>query len=106
MFNSIVDRRWKEESNYKLILTVPRQEYATINEGTINDENANNFVFNYLNHIGDDGIPYDVHVQNTKNSDLLEIEASVNYMGNMHSGYSNSDTSIYENNTDNKNALT
>jgi len=106
MFNSIVDRRWKEQNNYKLILTVSRQEYSTINEGTISDANANNFVFNYLNHIGDDGIPYDVHVQNTKDSDLIEIEASVNYMGNMHSGYSSSDTSIYGNKAHNKNTLT
>lgn len=102
MFNSIVDRRWKETDRYKLILTVPRQEYSTINEGTINDANANNFVFNYLNHIGDDGIPYDVHVQNIKDSSLIEIEASVNYMGNMHSGYSSSDTSIFGNNTNNE----
>ncbi|WP_105615553.1 hypothetical protein [Vallitalea okinawensis] len=87
MYNSVTEERFREEENYRIYLTVPRNEYASIYEGDINESNAYDFIKNYLNHISDDGRPIEVHVRDLKDSDLFQIEAELRYEGNGHTDY-------------------
>lgn len=86
MFNSVSDRRFRQQDGYMAKITVPRNEYATIYEGDVNEQNAFDFMLNYLNHISDDSTISSVTVHDTEDSDLFEIQANLKYDGH-HADY-------------------
>lgn len=81
MYNSVSDQRFRQDDGYLAKITVPRNEYATIYEGDINEQNAYDFMLNYLNYISDDSTLSTVSINDTDDSDLFEIQAHLKYDG-------------------------
>jgi hypothetical protein len=87
MLNSIYEQRTRLDKGYHISLTIPKEEYSNVYGDDINDTNANEIVHNYLQYRGDDGEAYDIKIYDHDISNIVEIEARLNYIGNKHTDY-------------------
>ncbi len=87
MLNSIYEQRTRLDNYYHISLIIPREEYIIVYGDNINTKNALDIVKQYLQYKEDDGQPYDVKMYNHKISNMIEIEAKLNYIGNEHTDY-------------------
>lgn len=89
MINSIYEQRKRLAEGYHISLSIPKNEYTTIYGSEINENCAQDIVHNYLQHRDDDGEPKDVRIYDHDDSNLIEIEAILSYLGNDHKDYDN-----------------
>lgn len=87
MLNSIYEERTRLDNCYHISLTIPRDEYYTVYGDNVNEANANEIVHNYLQYRDDDGEAYDIKIYDHDISNIVEIEARLNYIGNNHTDY-------------------
>lgn len=87
MYNSVSETRYREKDGYTVFITVPRNEFATIYDGQVNEASALDFTRNYLEFIGDDARTVDIKVNESNDSSLITIEAELSYINNGHTDY-------------------
>ena len=87
MLNSIYELRTRLDEGYHISLSIPSEEYESVYGKTINENNAKEIIHNYLQRRDDDGDPYNVKIYNHDDSNLIEIEANLSYLGNEHKDY-------------------
>lgn len=87
MINSIYEQRKRLKDGYHISLSIPKNEYMNIYGNEINDSVAQDIVHNYLQHRDDDGDPDDIKIYDHCDSNMIEIEARLNYLGNDHKEY-------------------
>lgn len=87
MINSIYEQRKRLNDGYHISLSIPKNEYTSIYGNDINEKYAKDIVHNYLQHRDDDGDPEDIRIYDHSDSNLIEIEARLNYLGNDHKDY-------------------
>ncbi|MFW6015452.1 MAG: hypothetical protein ACOCRK_03380 [bacterium] len=90
MLNNIYEERQrKEDGSYHMSLSIPRDDYLVVYGSQINDSNANDIVTQYLQYKEDDGRANNVMIFDYTDSDIINIEADINYTGNDHTNYRN-----------------
>jgi len=87
MINSIYEQRKRLNNGYHISLSIPKGEYTSIYGNDINEANAKDIVYNYLQHRDDDGEPEFIKIYDHNDSNLIEIEVKLNYLGNDHKDY-------------------
>jgi hypothetical protein len=89
MFNSIFEERQRQEDNYHISLTMPRDQYISIYGKDVNNRNAEDIVNQYLQYKEDDGRPEGVVIYDYPGTGIVNIEADLQYVGNDHTDYIN-----------------
>lgn len=87
MLNSIYETRTRLKEGYHISLTIPKEEYTVIYGNKISEKNASDIINNYLQHRDDDGQAYDIKIYDHEASNIIEIEARLNYLNNEHTDY-------------------
>ncbi|TCK97852.1 hypothetical protein EDC19_0254 [Natranaerovirga hydrolytica] len=87
MLNSIYEQRKRIEDKYYMSLTMPRSEYLLIYGDNINEKNASEIVGQYLDYKEDDGRANNIKIYDYKDSNIINIEADISYLGNDHTDY-------------------
>lgn len=99
MLNSIYETRTRLDDGYHISLTIPKEEYTIIYGNDINEKNASDIVNDYLQHRDDDGQAHTIRIYDHDYSNMIEIEAQLNYIGNKHTEYNRFHGKIFSNNT-------
>lgn len=86
MYNSIYEQRKRMGNDYHISLTLPREAYRSL-FGEANKEQAEVLVKEYLVYKEDDGRPKNVQVFDYPDSNLINIESDLSYLGNEHTDY-------------------
>lgn len=87
MINDIYEERKRVDEGYNISLSIPKESYKSIYGDEINDQNAKDILENYLQHKDDDGDVHSVKIYDRDESDIIEIQASLQYLGNDHKDY-------------------
>lgn len=87
MLNSIYEQRKRLKDGYHISLLIPRTDYVAIYGSTFDKQSATEIVNSYLQHKDDDGRPKVINVYNHNDSNMVEIEAILNYIENEHTDY-------------------
>ncbi|GMQ57167.1 hypothetical protein AN1V17_15620 [Vallitalea sediminicola] len=98
MLNSIYETRTRLDEGYHISLTIPKEEYTIIYGNDINEKNATDIVTEHLQHRDDDGEAHDIKIYDHEASNIIEIEAQLNYIGNEHTDYTKSQGELFSNN--------
>jgi hypothetical protein len=96
MLNSIYETRTRLDEGYHISLTIPKDEYKIIYGNIFSEENATDIINNYLQHKDDDGEPHNIKIYNHESSNVIEIEAQLNYIGNRHTDYTKSNHTLFQ----------
>lgn len=88
MLNSIYEERLRTDDGYHISLSIPRDEYIMVYGNGLKKENAEELVSKYLESKDDDGDPRNINVFDYPESNIVNIEADLNYIGNDHKNYS------------------
>lgn len=86
MIDNIIERRIVADGIHSLVLDISVDEYEK-NYDKYDNEIAANILNQHLENRGDDGRPSDVKIQHESNSNIVQIFANVNYLGNDHTTY-------------------
>lgn len=87
MINSIHEQRKRLENGFHITLSIPKNEYTEIYGNQVNENNAKEIVHNYMQYKDDDGDLKSLRIYDHDDSNLIEIEAILNYIGNAHKDY-------------------
>lgn len=82
MLNSIYEERQRQQNHYHVSLTINRGEYTSIYGNDFSVNNAQSIINQYLQYKGDDGDVMNVQLFDYPDSDIINIEADLNYLGN------------------------
>ncbi|WP_304942946.1 hypothetical protein [Vallitalea guaymasensis] len=99
MLNSIYETRTRLDEGYHISLTIPKEEYTVIYGNDINEQHATEIINDYLQHRDDDGEAHDIKIYDHEVSNMIEIEAKLNYIGNEHTDYNKSHGELFSKNT-------
>lgn len=92
MLNSIYEERTRLNDGYHISLTIPKDEYVMIYGNNVSESNAQEILNNYMQHRDDDGEAYNIKIYDHDISNMIEIEANLNYIGNKHTKYEKHDS--------------
>ncbi|TCT16842.1 hypothetical protein EDC18_101138 [Natranaerovirga pectinivora] len=89
MLNSIYEERQRQDDKYHISLSLSREEYSAIYGQDISKSKAQEIVEEYLQWKEDDGRPDNITIFDYPESDIINIELDLHYLGNDHTGYEN-----------------
>jgi phosphomevalonate kinase len=87
MLNSIYEERLRLNDGYHISLTIPRDEYILVYGNVTKKSNAEELVNKYLESRDDDGDPDNINIYDYPDSNIINIEVDLNYIGNEHKSY-------------------
>lgn len=96
MLNSIFETRTRLKDGYHISLSLPRDEYQLIYGNHVNNAAAKDILNEYLEYRDDDGQPDYIQAYDHDISNIVEIEAHLNYEGNDHRDYTTTHIGLFD----------
>ncbi len=90
VFNSVREtREWVNVGTIRMNVEMKEQDFFTIYDD-LSFEVAKDIVKQYLEYRGDDGRAQDIQIYHDSNSHMVNISATLHYLGNDHTDYKHS----------------